>query len=369
MVSVSFGSVRIAVRLRLPGDGCSVRPVALARQSRSRRSRAAATLGGRRNQGRQFNCADLLNRSARPLSWPADRQRHEIVAGLGRVAITAFVSRSQARIPAVCWRTFALLTLESAGSALAASIRALNRIGLPAMPQLPPPQLTGLILQARPLSASSCGIGALDCRKVDRLSLSGSDTSAFAAAAKASISACAGSTGSGGARRRDNRGPLGHRSRHGDWNPVRQARVRSAAAGASWSGTLVNAAMSVRGGAGFGVGAAAIASGSSSSSPPPNRAASSPPPERLELVPPPEETIAPPRALYSAKGHLVARQRLTVGRQMQCLAIWEQPAQFLSAHPRPGSHAGHVQMHERRSRFGIIADAAALQFHRCFAQL
>jgi hypothetical protein len=45
--------------------------------------------------------------------------------------------------------------------------------------------------------------------------------------------------------------------------------------------------------------------------------------------------------------HLVARQRLAVRRQMQCLAIWKQPAEFLSAHPRPGSHAGHVQMHKR----------------------
>ena len=48
---------------------------------------------------------------------------------------------------------------------------------------------------------------------------------------------------------------------------------------------------------------------------------------------------------------------------MHSLAIREQTRQLVVTHARPGAHAADIKMHERRSRRGIIANAAALQAH------
>ena len=67
--------------------------------------------------------------------------------------------------------------------------------------------------------------------------------------------------------------------------------------------------------------------------------------------------------------HLIAGQRRAVRRQMHGAAIREQLDELLARHARPGAHVADVEMHERRARGRVVADAAALQPHRGLAEL
>src|SRR4029078_7383518 len=54
---------------------------------------------------------------------------------------------------------------------------------------------------------------------------------------------------------------------------------------------------------------------------------------------------------------------------MHCAAIREQLHQLLARHARPGPDIADVEMHERRARYGVVANATALQPHRGLAEL
>ena len=64
-----------------------------------------------------------------------------------------------------------------------------------------------------------------------------------------------------------------------------------------------------------------------------------------------------------SQGLIVTRQRPSVGGQVNRALIREHPHQLLAGHARPHADMAGVQMHERRARGRIEADAAALQMH------
>src|SRR3569833_1755932 len=58
---------------------------------------------------------------------------------------------------------------------------------------------------------------------------------------------------------------------------------------------------------------------------------------------------------------IVSLQRMSIGGEMDRLAVWEHARELVVRHARPVPDVAGVEMHEGRPGFRVEADAAALQ--------